>query len=1093
LAVRGTSFVFENTDENEVNIHMLTGSGDVNGQRLNAGESMTVHGTGRSGRKSQTKNDLQVNENLSLFALNEINNKIVELIDNGILSEGDKETVSTLIVQKESEGQTQNTHTANVPPQSRPLQPPPSGGSSGGGRPQPTPTPTPEPEPTPEPITSVEIIVAAPQPGAIPNRIAIGGTSSFSVSNVTWLSATTGGPTSNMFLGSTRYVAVVTLTVADENKHTFTGITEGQNLTINGIEATIVNNTGNELVISRWFETPSATLTSLSIPTWSPLNFVVGQYMELYGQLVRFHFNDGTYQDFPFRDVAADFIIVTNPPIGTPLSLADNGARVFITHIASTATAVLGTLVVNETPVAPMIMDFLPSGVVNTPYLQGLSLAGTVPITWTLSGTLPTGLSFDDETGVIYGTPTVAGTFTFSVTATNAAGGITRMFDMEITDNNSNIITLTTIQGLRPVYNAEPIRTIENNQWTASISWRNSAGVPLPAGATFSAGTTYVADIFIIPHAGWEIGTAAFAVANASVSQVENIVTATFVSTAEAASNPNIQLSAPVAGGTPMWLAPALWLEYGGDDLNVTWYENNVPLPADAEFSAGGLYTARVTLTIPSNFVFTDDFSATMGGIDATIISRTDTSVTLEVTFFPQPVIAGITLADPDILTDVTYSGTTIDAVFDVSGSNLLGAGVGFSAEIPVPWVVPDPIAYDAANSTLTVTLTFAANPETTWRGTTLSISHDFVTPNITAEFPITQLGENIFSARATLQAAIDDAEDLLDNIVVSTDGAATGVHPDNPKPWVADESVLTDLNEMISYAKNILDVATSTVADIDAAKAALYFEMEVLEDLLNPTGTGMATMYINGDTDIATSNFERAITLSRADAAAIHSITVTGLVTVADSVSLKSDSPSLPSIKLIIESGGEFTTTHTIDLYDTEIKANGKFIVDNTSDVAAIQADGIEITNDGEFLILRLCSLSLYGSTFTNNGIFEYNSPGHFCRIGDSEIINTGTMRLVEGNLVGTPNKFVLRDDGLLFISSTLIWDYTPHSEMIITSGDTTGRIEIDGNVSVQLIDRANFHQDEWIETPFSGIREGIYHWDDDIGTGSPVWRNTD
>jgi formylglycine-generating enzyme required for sulfatase activity len=64
---------------------------------------------------------------------------------------------------------------------------------------------------------------------------------------------------------------------------------------------------------------------------------------------------------------------------------------------------------------------------------------GDKPITWSLeSGTLPTGLSLA-ETGVIYGTPTAAGTSAFALKATNAVGNHAVQTSMTITASINRI------------------------------------------------------------------------------------------------------------------------------------------------------------------------------------------------------------------------------------------------------------------------------------------------------------------------------------------------------------------------------------------------------------------------------------------------------------------------------------------------------------------------------------------------------------------------------------------------------------------------------------------------------------------------------
>ena len=68
----------------------------------------------------------------------------------------------------------------------------------------------------------------------------------------------------------------------------------------------------------------------------------------------------------------------------------------------------------------------LPNGTVGEWYYQQLNATSTMPITWSIStGNLPGGLTLDSFTGEIWGTPTIGGTFTFSVIATNCAGNST--------------------------------------------------------------------------------------------------------------------------------------------------------------------------------------------------------------------------------------------------------------------------------------------------------------------------------------------------------------------------------------------------------------------------------------------------------------------------------------------------------------------------------------------------------------------------------------------------------------------------------------------------------------------------------------------
>ena len=76
----------------------------------------------------------------------------------------------------------------------------------------------------------------------------------------------------------------------------------------------------------------------------------------------------------------------------------------------------------------------LPDGKVGEAYSHTLTADGTTPITWSKSGgDLPTGLSLNVNTGEISGTPTAAGSSTFTVKATNSAGSNTKELSITIT------------------------------------------------------------------------------------------------------------------------------------------------------------------------------------------------------------------------------------------------------------------------------------------------------------------------------------------------------------------------------------------------------------------------------------------------------------------------------------------------------------------------------------------------------------------------------------------------------------------------------------------------------------------------------------
>ena len=92
------------------------------------------------------------------------------------------------------------------------------------------------------------------------------------------------------------------------------------------------------------------------------------------------------------------------------------------------------TVTVNAPDAAPSITtDTLPNGKVGEAYSQTLTATGIAPITWSIDGGLPAGLSLNADTGEISGTPTADGTAKFTVKATNSAGSNTKELSITIT------------------------------------------------------------------------------------------------------------------------------------------------------------------------------------------------------------------------------------------------------------------------------------------------------------------------------------------------------------------------------------------------------------------------------------------------------------------------------------------------------------------------------------------------------------------------------------------------------------------------------------------------------------------------------------
>ena len=92
------------------------------------------------------------------------------------------------------------------------------------------------------------------------------------------------------------------------------------------------------------------------------------------------------------------------------------------------------TISENATAAPSITTDTLPNGKVGEAYSHTLTADGTTPITWSVSGSaLPEGLTLNETTGEISGTPTAEGTAKFTVKAENSAGSDTKELSITIT------------------------------------------------------------------------------------------------------------------------------------------------------------------------------------------------------------------------------------------------------------------------------------------------------------------------------------------------------------------------------------------------------------------------------------------------------------------------------------------------------------------------------------------------------------------------------------------------------------------------------------------------------------------------------------
>lgn len=133
----------------------------------------------------------------------------------------------------------------------------------------------------------------------------------------------------------------------------------------------------------------------------------------------------------------------------------------------------------------------LPSAQIGIAYSQAVSAAGgTAPYAYAVtSGALPTGLSLNPVTGAITGTPTVAGLYNFTITATdNVSCPGSRPYTMAVSAVACPVITLAPTTLPTPIVGVAYSQAVTASGGTAPYTYAVAAGA-LPAGLVLNATT----------------------------------------------------------------------------------------------------------------------------------------------------------------------------------------------------------------------------------------------------------------------------------------------------------------------------------------------------------------------------------------------------------------------------------------------------------------------------------------------------------------------------------------------------------------------------------------------------------------------------
>ncbi len=165
------------------------------------------------------------------------------------------------------------------------------------------------------------------------------------------------------------------------------------------------------------------------------------------------------------------------------------GTYTFTIQATEAGTAVAArafTVTINNAPT--LGPTTLANGVLNTAYSSAVAPSGgTAPFTYAVTqGALPGGLTLSASSGAISGTPSAAGNFTFTITATDFAGAIaTRQYTVSIA---SSVLTVSTTSLSNAVVNISYSAQLQASGGSPPYTFSITSG-SLPAGLTLAAGT----------------------------------------------------------------------------------------------------------------------------------------------------------------------------------------------------------------------------------------------------------------------------------------------------------------------------------------------------------------------------------------------------------------------------------------------------------------------------------------------------------------------------------------------------------------------------------------------------------------------------
>ena len=275
----------------------------------------------------------------------------------------------------------------------------------------------------------------------------------------------------------------VVFTPDDLRLHKPTEIT----IKINAVKNTIKDIDEPNPITDKPFGTPFA---ELGLPENVCINAVDGAWCWI----------DVTWDESSYDADSVDWQTI----IGTPVLSEDDG-DIFQQPEPAVTAAIRVKLIDNRPPMPPTIVaESLPDGMEGEAYSNRLTAKGTAPITWSIvSGVLPEGLSLNEDTGEISGTPAGEGTEVFTVMAVNDLGEDIKEFSITIAKAPETEYAVTVRDDGHGTGSADPASATAGTEITLTAT--PNAGYHFKEWQVMSGDVTVRDDKFTMPGSDVEV------------------------------------------------------------------------------------------------------------------------------------------------------------------------------------------------------------------------------------------------------------------------------------------------------------------------------------------------------------------------------------------------------------------------------------------------------------------------------------------------------------------------------------------------------------------------------------------------------------